>query len=213
MILHSTEDWIISVKEAGLLSVPGKGPDKADCHYSRLLKDYPELYVVHRLDQATSGLMVWARTKEAQRDLSRQFEMRQTRKEYEALICGRPGGASPTDSSESGEGEIRLSQRLDVDNRPMQIVDEEQGKLSVTRWKLLGPEGNGIWRIRLYPETGRTHQLRLHMASAGCPILGDRLYGGPESEGEKRMALHAALLGFTDLATGEFVQFESEVPF
>ncbi|MDC7240202.1 MAG: RluA family pseudouridine synthase [Spirochaetales bacterium] len=212
MILEIRDSWIITVKEAGLLSVPGKGPDKADCLYARLLNEFPEIYTVHRLDQATSGLMVWARTKEAQRALSRQFELRQTRKEYEALICGRPS-AEKAGEADPEEGEIRLHQRLDVDNRPMQIVDEEQGKLSVTRWRLLGPEGEGIWRIRLYPETGRTHQLRLHMKTAGCPISGDTLYGTPEAEKADRMALHAALLGFTDPGTGEAVQFESDVPF
>ncbi|MDC7233226.1 MAG: RluA family pseudouridine synthase [Spirochaetales bacterium] len=203
-ILKIYEDWLVCEKPAGLLSVPGKGPDKQDCLYSRLLKEYPELLVVHRLDQATSGLMVWARNKESQRDLSRQFEQRLIRKEYEALIPALPGTAGQR------EGEIRLHQRLDVENRPLQIVDEELGKLSVTRWKIVGQEPSGFWRIRLYPETGRTHQLRLHMAHCGCPIAGDRLYGGRDAE---RLALHAALLGFSDPAGGEAVILESPVPF
>jgi tRNA pseudouridine32 synthase / 23S rRNA pseudouridine746 synthase len=203
-ILKESDNWLISEKPAGLLSVPGKGPDKADCLYSRLLLDYPELLVVHRLDQATSGLMLWARNKESQRVLNRQFEERKIHKEYEALIPAPPGKNDET------EAEIRLYQRLDIDHRPMQIVDEEKGKLSITRWKILGRDDSGLWRIRLYPETGRTHQLRLHMASCGTPINGDRLYGGAEAE---RLALHACLLSFSDPVSGEAVCFESTVPF
>ena len=204
-VLKLSDNWLISEKPAGLLSVPGKGPDKADCHYSRLLTEYPELLVVHRLDQATSGLMIWARNKESQRGLSRQFEARKIQKEYEALVS-----ASPGKSHEKVEGEIRLYQRLDIENRPMQIVDDERGKLSITRWKLLGRENSGFWRIRLFPETGRTHQLRLHMASCGTAILGDRLYGGSVAE---RLALHACVLNFSDPVTGEAVSIKSAVPF
>lgn len=203
-VLKENENWILSEKPAGLLSVPGKGPLKADCHYSRLLSLYPELLVVHRLDQATSGLMIWARNRESQRALSRQFEERKVHKEYEALI------PAPPLNTDDLEGEIRLHQRLDIHNRPLQIVDEELGKLSITRWKLLGQEASGLFRIRLYPETGRTHQLRLHMASCGTPITGDRLYGGAEAE---RLALHACVLHFIDPLTSREIRGQSEVPF
>lgn len=203
-VLKENENWILSEKPEGLLSVPGKGPDKSDCHYARLLQVYPELLVVHRLDQATSGLMVWARNKASQRELSRQFEQRIVYKEYEALLTASPG------NRDDRQGEIRLNQRLDIDNRPMQIVDEEQGKLSITRWTLLDEEDSRLFRIRLFPETGRTHQLRLHMASCGSPILGDRLYGGADAE---RLALHACVLRFLDPLTNEVIQWQSEVPF
>jgi len=197
----STEGWIITEKPAGLLSVPGKGPDKADCLYSRLQKNRPEVLVVHRLDQATSGLMVWALDGECQRQLSRQFENRQVKKEYEALVAG---------IMPENEGVIEMKQRLDVDNRPLQIADEVHGKLSVTRWKVLDVMPGNISRVRLYPETGRTHQLRLHMASLQAPILGDRLYGGPDFQ---RLALHACSLEFHDPLSGHKVIFNSEVPF
>jgi len=197
----ATEGWIITEKPAGLLSVPGKGPDKADCLYSRLQKVYPKILVVHRLDQATSGLMIWALTGECQKQLGRQFENRQVKKEYEALIAGVPP---------ENEGLIEMKQRLDIGNRPMQIRDDVHGKPSVTRWKVLDVMPGSVSRVRLYPETGRTHQLRLHMTSQRTPILGDRLYGGPDFQ---RLALHACTLEFQDPLTGENRIFYSEVPF
>lgn len=193
--------WLITEKPPGLLSVPGKGAEKADCLYSRLQADYPEILVVHRLDQPTSGLMVWALNKEVQRHLSRQFEERKIHKEYQALVAGR---------LPRREGTLRLRQRLDVENRPLQIVDEVQGKLSVTRWKVLEELPGDTTRVQLFPETGRTHQLRLHMASLDTAILGDELYGGRNSE---RLALHACKLEFEDPETGIIRQFESSVPF
>jgi len=145
--------------------------------------------------------MVWALTGECQRHLSRQFENRQVKKEYEALVTGiLPGN----------EGVIEMKQRLDVDNRPLQIADEVHGKLSVTRWKVLDVMSGNISRVRLYPETGRTHQLRLHMASLQVPILGDRLYGRPDFQ---RLALHACSLEFRDPLSGHTVIFSSDVPF
>ena len=200
-VIASTACWVITGKPSGLLSVPGKGPEKADCLYSRLREIFPGLLVVHRLDQPTSGLMVWALTAACQRELSRQFEQRQVKKEYEALI----GGRLP-----SPEGTMELRQRLDVDHRPLQIRDDLRGKLSVTRWRVLEEQAESVSRVRLYPETGRTHQLRLHMASLGAPILGDRLYGGSEAP---RLMLHASRLEFLDPVTGKRVQFDSEVPF
>jgi len=200
-IIGTSKEWIITEKPAGLLSVPGKGPDKSDCLYSRLKKVHPGVLVVHRLDQPTSGLMVWALTGGCQRSLGRQFEKRLVKKEYEALIAGTP----PDEV-----GTVALKQRLDVENRPLQILDEIQGKRSVTRWKVLERLPGGVCRVRLYPETGRTHQLRLHMASMHAPILGDTLYGGPDAP---RLALHACRLEFQDPETGNFISFTSEVPF
>ncbi len=195
------EGWLVSEKPAGLLSVPGRGPEKADCLLARLAESFPGILTVHRLDQSTSGLLLWALDKERQRKLSRLFEERRVHKEYEALICGSPS---------EDEGRIELKQRLDVDNRPLQIVDEKLGKPSVTRWKVLERRPDGLTRIRLFPETGRTHQLRLHMAHRGWPILGDGLYGGRDAE---RMMLHACLIEFSDPVTVQNVRFESRIPF
>jgi tRNA pseudouridine32 synthase/23S rRNA pseudouridine746 synthase len=204
-VISLREGWLVSEKPAGLLSVPGRGPEKADCLLSRLAESYPDILTVHRLDQATSGLLIWALDKDHQRRLSRLFEERKVRKEYEALICGTPA---------EEEGEIRLKQRLDVDNRPMQIVDEELGKPSVTRWRVLDRRSDGLCRIRLYPETGRTHQLRLHMASRGWPILGDNLYGGLlNNTNAERMMLHACRIELEDPDTGETLRFCSKIPF
>jgi tRNA pseudouridine32 synthase/23S rRNA pseudouridine746 synthase len=200
-VLDSAPGWLITEKPAGLLSVPGRGPEKADCLYTRLQKEYPTILVVHRLDQATSGLMVWALNKEVQRQLGRQFEDRIVYKEYQALISAR---------LPEGKERLELRQRLDVEHRPLQIVDEIQGKISVTRWRVLEELPGGIYRVQLLPETGRTHQLRLHMATLKAPILGDQLYGGPEYT---RMALHACVLEFEDPETGSIRRFESPVPF
>ncbi len=148
--------------------------------------------------------MVWALTKEAQRELGRQFENRIVSKTYEALIEGVPGDPS---------GEICLKQRLDVENRPRQIVDSLQGKEGRTSWEVLETLPGGISRIRLKPHTGRTHQLRLHMAYLGTPIVGDRLYGNGDTSRYGRMCLHASTLKFTHPLSGEPVEFSSPVPF
>ena len=202
--IYRDESLIISEKPAGLLSVPGRGPEKADCHYSRLAAEIPDLKVVHRLDQATSGLMIWAVGIEAQRNLSRQFEARLVKKAYEALVMGK----LPED-----RGRICLKQRLDPDNRPMQVVDPDLGKEGITDWELTGADSYGLQRVRLYPQTGRTHQLRLHLASLNCPIAGDTLYGKGEDERFGRMCLHACLLEFVHPVSGEKMVFRSEVPF
>jgi tRNA pseudouridine32 synthase / 23S rRNA pseudouridine746 synthase len=206
-ILHSDNDIVVVEKPSGLLSVPGRGPENQDCVVARIKKlfpgcpDHPE---VHRLDMDTSGLMVFARTKEAHRELSRQFHDRETGKRYIALLDGEL-----TDT----EGTIELPFRLDVDNRPTQIYDPVHGKMGTTHWKTLSVE-NGKTRIEFTPITGRTHQLRIHSASEhglGTPIIGDRLYGTGTAPGQ--LKLHAAVLGFTHPRTGERLQFTSEPTF
>ena len=203
-LIYRDDVLLVAEKPAELLCVPGKGPDKADCLYSRLLQEFPDLLVVHRLDQSTSGLMVWALTKEAQRALGRQFEAREVSKTYEALISGRP---------QTKQGEIRLKQRLDVDNRPLQIVDPVQGKEGITNWRILEHLPDGISRIHLEPHTGRTHQLRLHMACMGTPIVGDRLYGDGDISRYGRMCLHACMLSIRHPESGIQMEFVSPVPF
>lgn len=203
------EDFAIVNKPSGLLSVPGRGEDKLDSVATRFRKvfpDAPEQSFVHRLDMDTSGILVLARNKEAHRKLSMAFERREVHKEYEALLQGMV---------EEKEGTIDLPMRLDVDNRPYQIVDHENGKSARTRFKrleYLKVGGELVTRMRFYPETGRTHQIRVHASSGlGHPIKGDRLYG-ERKEGE-RLYLHASSISFPHPRTGEVFSFSIPVPF
>lgn len=203
-----------------MLSVPGKGPAKADCVASRIAARYPNArgpLVVHRLDMETSGLMVLALDAEAQRDLSRQFEERTVEKQYVALLgaTGEPSSARPCCATSdplrtADHGDISLPLRADLDHRPFQIVDPDRGRAATTRWRLLAREIDR-YRILFEPLTGRTHQLRVH-AAAGLrrPILGDTLYGGPPAD---RLMLHASRLSFLDPTTRARVEFESPPPF
>ena len=194
------------VKPAGLLSVPGRGPDKQDCLITRIQVDFPNALVVHRLDQATSGIMIFALSKEIQAALGRLFEKREIYKEYEALLEG----------DIPAKGRIIRKQRLDIDNRPHQIIDEKQGKEGITEWEKLvvndsiNKLDNRLSRVKFIPHTGRTHQLRLHSRELGAPILGDGLYG---KKGEGRMMLHSTKLEFTHPLSGEKMILLSPVPF
>ena len=196
-------------KPAGLLSVPGRGEDKKDSVTERFRLLFPDCPVnpsCHRLDMDTSGLMVLARDRNAHSILSSDFEKRNVKKTYEALLDGM---------IEEKEGCIDLPMRLDVDNRPYQIVDEENGKRAVTEFKLLGygkRNGKLYSRVLFSPLTGRTHQIRVHAAyGLGHSIIGDRLYGRRD-EGE-RLCLHAKTLGFTHPVTGNEMSFSSPTPF
>lgn len=206
------EGYVVVNKPAGLLSVRGKGPDKTDCVVSRVASMFPEAtgpLIVHRLDMDTSGLMVVALDASSQRHLSRQFETRTVEKRYVALLEGLVG--APGD-----EGVIDLPMRLDIENRPYQIVDHEQGKPSVTEWRIIGHDVIGereCTRIEFSPTTGRSHQLRVH-AAAGlrAPILGDVLYGAGEASAS-RLMLHATMLRFDDPLSDERASFESDPAF
>jgi tRNA pseudouridine32 synthase/23S rRNA pseudouridine746 synthase len=172
-IVHEEPEFVVVDKESGMLSVPGRGPEKLDCVAERVRQMYPgcpERPAVHRLDMDTSGLLLVARTRDAHRILSMQFQERLTRKRYVALLEG--------ELSESS-GTIELPFRLDIDNRPYQIYDPVHGKMGTTHWETLSVEG-GITRVAFTPVTGRTHQLRVHSAherGLGVPIVGDPLYG------------------------------------
>ena len=202
-IVHEDPAFVVVDKPSGFLSVPGRGPEKQDCVASRVRERYAgciEQPAVHRLDMDTSGLMVVARTTEAHRNLSKQFQSRRTRKRYIALLAGEVAGEG---------GTIRLPFRLDVDNRPYQIHDEVHGKLGITHWEKLATE-DGCSRIAFTPVTGRTHQLRVHAAhplGLGVPIVGDPLYGDGHGPGE--LKLHACELGFQHPATGVPLGFRS----
>lgn len=213
-IVLLTGRFVVVDKPAGLLSVPGKGEANQDCVARRVAAAFPEArgpLIVHRLDMATSGLLVLALDPLAHRSLSMAFERRAVSKRYEALLGG--------DVSPLGrEGEIDVPIRTDITRRPLQIVDDVHGKPSRTRWILRGihdgPSGTRS-RVEFEPITGRTHQLRLHSATAtprglGCPIVGDDLYGG---EPATRLMLHARDLCFPDPETGAEVRVRSETPF
>jgi tRNA pseudouridine32 synthase/23S rRNA pseudouridine746 synthase len=203
-LVYQDAHFIVVNKPSGLLSAPGKGPDKLDSVTERVRALFPEApaySAVHRLDMDTSGLMLLALTREAHRALSIQFQEREVKKKYIALLDG---------IIEEDEGTIELPFRLDVDNRPHQIYDAEHGKMGTTIWKVI-ERINGVTRVQFKPITGRTHQLRIHSAHAkglGIPIIGDPLYGTGTEPGH--MKLHATMLEFTHPETGERIVINSE---
>jgi tRNA pseudouridine32 synthase/23S rRNA pseudouridine746 synthase len=216
-IVHASDRWCVIAKPAGMLSVPGKGPEKADCAAARVAKAFPNArgpLVVHRLDMETSGLLVFGLDEDAQRELSRQFENRVVEKSYIALVDATfvPGGRTPKhDPLTSEEGEIDLPMRPDFDRRPIQIVDDVHGRPARTRWRIMSREVDRV-RLHLVPITGRTHQLRVHCAQGlGHTIVGDELYGAPV--GSPRLMLHATTLSFLDPETGRRVEFEHRPEF
>lgn len=185
-VLHADERLVVIDKPAGLLSVPGR--TDPDCASARVQALYPDALVVHRLDQATSGLLLFARGAAAQRELSAEFAARRVAKVYVAIVAGQL----------HGDGLIELPLGPDWPNRPRQQVDLLRGKASQTRWQVLAHEGPHT-RVRLLPLTGRTHQLRVHMAALGHAILGDALYAAPDiAAARPRLLLHAAELGIGD---------------
>lgn len=203
-ILYEDAQIIVVDKPAGLLSVPGRLPEHKDSLSLRLQAVYPDALTVHRLDMETSGVMVFARGPEVHRKLSMAFEGRNVTKRYEALIWG---------TIEGDEGEVDLPIRKDWPNRPRHKICHETGKSAKTLWRVLARE-QGCTRVELTPLTGRTHQLRIHMAEIGHGILGDEWYGTPDSQtARERLCLHARELGFAHPETGEPVRFQAELPF
>jgi tRNA pseudouridine32 synthase/23S rRNA pseudouridine746 synthase len=205
-VLYADDDLIVVDKPAGLLSVPGRGADKQHCVVSTLQAQWPDALVVHRLDMATSGVMVLARGAEAQRTLSRLFAERAVRKCYVAVVAGRPPGAT---------GRIDLPLAADWPRRPLQKVDPVGGKPALTLWRVLGHDAVAdTTRLELQPVTGRTHQLRVHLQAIGLPILGDALYAPAEVHGRAaRLLLHAHEIELAHPRTGERLIVRSEVPF
>ncbi len=207
-VLYADEALLVLDKPAGLLSVPGKGADKQDCLSSRVQLRYPDARVVHRLDQATSGLLVMALGATAQRALNDAFAMRQVHKRYVAVVDGLMEPAA------EDWGMIDLPVLLDWPNRPRRIIDP-QGKPSRTRWRVLGHNlAEQTARVELEPVTGRSHQLRVHLHAIQHPILGDALYGTLASLGKaERLLLHATRLELTHPAKLQAMVFSSEPPF
>lgn len=203
MIIFADDHMIVADKPAGLLSVPGRATDNKDCLATRVQTTFPDALTVHRLDMATSGLMVLARGVEAHRALSKAFAARQVSKRYLAVVAG----AAPDD------GEIDLPLICDWPNRPRQMVSHHLGKPSLTRFWTVS-RGDGVSRLELEPVTGRSHQLRVHMAAIGHPILGDGFYAPPEiRDAAPRLLLHACRLAVPHPVAGVMMAFESAAPF
>lgn len=208
-LVHADDALLVVLKPAGQLSVPGKGALAEGSLAGQVQARWPDAKVVHRLDMATSGLLLFGRGVAWQRVLSRMFAERQVAKRYVAVVHGRLGhqvGAS---------GEIDLPLAADWPHRPRQHVDAAHGKPSLTRWQVLAHDPAGAWtRAALSPVTGRSHQLRVHLLAIGHPILGDALYGvGMAASASPRMLLHAESLSFRHPATGNALTVFAPAPF
>jgi tRNA pseudouridine32 synthase/23S rRNA pseudouridine746 synthase len=225
-LIHEDDHLLVLDKPAGLLAVPGRGADKKDCLSTRALERWSDALIVHRLDMATSGLMLMARGLQMQRVLSEAFAARQIHKRYAAVVDGLLTPALTQD----GWGVIDLPIIVDWPHRPLRIIDMERGKPSTTRWHVVSHDARAnTTRLELEPVTGRSHQLRVHLKAIGHTILGDALYGASATQaaeaadaakgeqGEQgvspRLLLHACALGLTHPATGAPLHFESPVPF
>lgn len=203
VILYGDDDILVADKPSGLLSVPGRGEDRADCLISRLKAQFPNILLIHRLDLDTSGVIIFALTPQAQVHIGRQFEQRKTQKRYVALVAGHPA---------EDKGRVDLPLIVDWPNRPRQMVCHETGRAAQTDWKVLRHEGENS-RVVLKPLTGRSHQLRVHMLAMGHPILGDPLYATGKAAAFPRLMLHAEELRLRHPMTGGSVSFRSPVPF
>lgn len=201
-IVYIDKSLVVLNKPSGLLSVPGRGTDKQDCLSTRVQKDYADALVVHRLDQATSGLIVMARGPAVQRTLNAAFAQRLVRKRYEAIVCGQIA-CTPTPWQT-----IDLPIIVDWPNRPQRIIDTQRGQPSTTRWRPLSVDAaRGTTRVELEPVTGRSHQLRVHLQAIGHPILGDTLYAPPTTTAmAPRLLLHASALQFAHPVHGTWME-------
>lgn len=207
-VVHADAGVLVLEKPAGLLSVPGRGPDRQDCLSGRVQAQYADARVVHRLDMATSGLMLMARGAQAQATLGLAFAARRIHKRYQALVHGQ----APT--RDGGWQEIDLPIALDWPNRPRRIICAAGGKPSLTRWRVLSHTNDGCTRLELEPVSGRSHQLRIHLLAIGHPIVGDSLYATPGSPAPAgRLMLHATRIGFEHPLTGTPLAFASTAPF
>nr|WP_284336421.1 RluA family pseudouridine synthase [Comamonas sp. NoAH] len=207
--LYEDAYLLVLDKPAGLLSVPGRGPDKQDCLIHRALEYWPDALVVHRLDMATSGLLVFARTKETQRLLGDAFAAREVHKRYTAVVHGDV----QTDTWLTVDAPLIC----DWERRPLQIVDHLIGKPSQTRY-LRHPDQSdvaaGCTKLWLEPITGRSHQLRVHMSHIGHPMVGDGLYAPADIAAlNERLCLHSTSLQLRHPVLGTHLSIESPAPF
>ncbi|HEY7885884.1 MAG TPA: RluA family pseudouridine synthase [Cellvibrionaceae bacterium] len=205
-IIHQDRDLLVVGKPAGLLTVPGRGPDKQDCLINRLLIEYPNSRVVHRLDQATSGLVIIPQSHAALRHIGEQFEQRVVSKTYIAVVAG----LLPNDT-----GSVAWPLICDWPRRPRQKIDFTDGKAALTHYRVLNRDlEKKCTRVELTPVTGRSHQLRVHMLAIGHPIMGDQLYA-PETVTalNNRLLLHAQSIEFNHPVTQEKLHIRSCAPF
>lgn len=209
-LLYRDDALLVLNKPAGLLSVPGRGVEKQDCLSSRVQRQFPEALVVHRLDMATSGLVVMARTVGAQRQLNAAFSARQVHKRYTAIVHGDCSAASHEEWHT-----IDLPILVDWPRRPLRKIDPEHGKPSTTRWRCTTFDAIcNTSRLELEPVTGRSHQLRVHMLALGHPIVGDALYAPAEVAAmATRLMLHAGELAFAHPQSAEPLRFDCPCPF
>ncbi len=203
-VVFTDDALIVFDKPAGLPSVPGKPLELRDCAAARIQAIWPDALVVHRLDMATSGLLLFARGLAMQRALSRAFAQREVAKTYVAVVHG---------NVQTEQGEITLPLAADWPNRPRQKVDHESGKPAFTRYTVLARDASAArTRLALQPSSGRTHQLRVHLMAIGHPIVGDALYG-PQPAAASRLLLHASALDLRHPATGQGLRLTSTTPF
>lgn len=205
-ILYSDETMLVIDKPAGLLSQPGRRPEKWDSVMTRINAHYPEAVAVHRLDEPTSGLMMVPINKAMGGGLSKSFRERLVNKRYEAIVTG---------IMEKDEGSVDFPLMADWPNRPRQKIDFENGRASLTHYWVIERNLKENWtRVDLEPYTGRSHQLRMHLMALGHAILGDPLYADPETLSRApRMLLHAKHLDLDHPLTGQKLVFDSPVPF
>ncbi len=205
VVLHVDDQLLVVDKPSGLLSVPGRGADKQDCVISRLQRNWPEAMIAHRLDMSTSGLLIVARGEAVQREMYRLFRERAVDKRYVAAVAGLIADDA---------GEIDLPLICDWPNRPRQMVSHELGKPSLTRFRVIARNpALDATVVELEPVTGRSHQLRVHLAALGHPILGDDLYAGAAANRAARLLLHAAEIAFPHPADGRPANFRCPAPF
>ena len=206
-LIHRDEDFMVIHKPAGLLTVPGKTEDLQDCLINRLIKLEPKTLLIHRLDRDTSGILVFALSREGQKSISRQFQERQTDKTYQAIVAG----------TLEGKGTVDVPVIYDPSRPPLHIAEPNHNKPAITEWQAIEHfeiQGQAVTRVKLTPITGRSHQLRVHMQYLGHPIIGDTLYATPEQQQlSSRLCLHAAYLSFQHPQTGETLEFNCPVPF
>lgn len=211
--VHADDNLLVLDKPPGLLCVPGRGPDKQDCLSTRAQALWPGALIVHRLDQPTSGLVLMARSPQMQRALSKTFAERRVHKRYQAIVAGRPQADGAAD--DAGWSSITLPIAADWERRPLRVVDAQRGQPSVTRWRALAYDAaTDCTRLELEPVTGRTHQLRVHLAALGHPILGDALYTDAAAQARApRLLLHACQLAFAHPLHGGWCAYASQPPF
>ena len=211
--VHADDGLLVLDKPPGLLCVPGRGPDKQDCLSTRAQALWPDALIVHRLDQPTSGLVLMARGLWMQRALSKTFAERRVHKRYQAIVTGHlhPGATA----DDNGWSAITLPIAADWERRPLRVVDAQRGQPSLTRWRALAyDEAMDCTRLELKPVTGRTHQLRVHLAALGHPILGDMLYANAAVQARApRLLLHACALEFVHPLHEGWCAYISAPPF